>query len=255
MKFENKVVLITGGASGIGAATAKLFARNGAAVVVADIAPTAETVQFILDAGGTAMGVEGDVSISSGAQQLVQQTIDRFGRIDVLINNAGIGTPAKTEDTSEEFWNKCFDVNVKSGFLCTKFALPHLRAGHGVVLFTSSIAGLEGVTGLMAYCASKAAVINMARSMALEFAPDGVRVNVVCPGATDTPMLRGAAIPLDAFANKLPLKRLVLPEEIAEGFAFLASSAANSITGQVLTIDGGFTAGDFQSEAFTSPPA
>jgi NAD(P)-dependent dehydrogenase (short-subunit alcohol dehydrogenase family) len=251
-RFNNQVVVITGAASGIGAATAALFAREGASVVVADIASTVSTVQAIKDAGGAAIGIEADIATSAGAQATVRCAIEHFGRLDILINNAGIGTPAMTEATTEEAWDRYFDVNVKSGFLCTKFALPHLReAERPVVLFTSSIAGLEGVTGLMAYCASKAAVINMARSMALEFAGERIRVNVVCPGATETPMLRGAAIPLDVFANQLPLRRLVQPEEIAQGFAYLASSAAGSITGQVLTIDGGFTAGDFKSGAFS----
>jgi len=252
-RFDKQVVVITGAASGIGAATAALFAREGASVVVADIASTAATIQDITNAGGVAVGIEADIATSAGAQATVRCAIEHFGRLDILINNAGIGTAALTEATTEEAWDKYFDVNVKSGFLCTKFALPHLRQSERpVVLFTSSIAGLEGVIGLMAYCASKAAVINMARSMALEFAGERIRVNVVCPGATETPMLRGAAIPLDVFANQLPLKRLVQPDEIAQGFAYLASPAATSITGQILTIDGGFTAGDFKSGAFAA---
>jgi NAD(P)-dependent dehydrogenase (short-subunit alcohol dehydrogenase family) len=138
---------------------------------------------------------------------------------------------------------------VRSAFLCSKYALPHLRATGGVILFTASIAGIEGVLQLVSYAASKAAIINLARAMALDHAREGIRVNVVCPGATDTPMLREGleknGIPIEAFASRLPTQTLVTPEEVAEAFLFLGSDAARSITGQTLVIDGGFTAGDY----------
>lgn len=250
MKLQGKVALVTGAASGIGAATARLFACEGASIVVADRMSTKAIAEAIHAAGGRAIGVEGDVSHADTARKVIDRALATFGRLDILVNNAGVGGPGSIEATTEEDWDRVLAVNVKSGFLCSKYALPHLRdAGGGVILFTASIAGLEGVLNLASYAASKAAIINLARSMALDHAHEGIRVNVVCPGATDTPMLRGglekSGIPIEVFAARLPTRRLVIPEEIAEAFLFLASSAARSITGQTLVIDGGFTAGDF----------
>jgi meso-butanediol dehydrogenase / (S,S)-butanediol dehydrogenase / diacetyl reductase len=250
MKVPNKVAVITGAASGIGAATAKLFACEGASIVAADVTPTETIVDAIRAADGQAIGVEGDLSKPDTARNVMERALATFGRLDILVNNAGVGGPGSIEATSEEDWDRVLAANVKSGFLCSKYALPHLRtAGDGVILFTASIAGLEGVLNLASYAASKAAIINLARSMALDHAREGIRVNVVCPGATDTPMLREglvkSGIPIEAFASRLPTKRLVTPEEVAEAFLFLASRAARSITGQTLVIDGGFTAGDF----------
>ena len=197
--------------------------------------------------------MQGDITLSATAERLVAETVASYGQIDVLINNAGIaGVAPSIEDVSEADWERMFAVNVKSGYLCTKSALPYLRKSPGnCILFTSSIAGLEGNMGLTPYAASKAAVINMARSLALDHAHEGIRVNVVCPGATDTAMLRSVPIPIEVFASGLPLRCVVTPEEIAEGFAYLASPAARSITGQVLIIDGGYSAGDFRIAAGT----
>ena len=213
-------------------------------------ASTETIVDAIRAADGQAIGVEGDLSKPDTARNVMERALATFGRLDILVNNAGVGGPGSIEATSEEDWDRVLAANVKSGFLCSKYALPHLRtAGDGVILFTASIAGLEGVLNLASYAASKAAIINLARSMALDHAREGIRVNVVCPGATDTPMLReglaNSGISIEAFASRLPTKRLVTPEEVAEAFLFLASRAARSITGQTLVIDGGFTAGDF----------
>jgi meso-butanediol dehydrogenase/(S,S)-butanediol dehydrogenase/diacetyl reductase len=246
MRFENKVVIVTGAAGGIGKATAVLFAREGAAVVVADIADPSEVVSEIEQAGGRAIGVKGSVASSDFLQKMVDTAVDSYGQIDILINNAGIGiAPGPIETISEEDWDHAFAVNVKSGFLATKFALPHLRKTRGSVLFTASVAGFEGYTNMASYTATKAAIINMARTIALDHAPEGIRVNVVCPGATDTQMVRSVPVPIEAFSNALPLKKLVQPEEIAEAFAYLASAQGASITGQTLAIDGGYSAGDF----------
>ncbi len=257
MRAAQKVVVVTGAASGIGAATARLFASEGASVVAADLASTQGIVAEIRALGGQAIGVEGDLAHGDVARDLVGQAVTTFGRIDVLVNNAGIGGPGSIETTSEEDWDRVLASNVRSGFLCSKYALPHLRATGGVILFTASIAGIEGVLQLVSYAASKAAIINLARAMALDHAREGIRVNVVCPGATDTPMLREglekAGISLEAFASRLPTNRLVTPDEVAEAFVFLASSAARSITGQTLVIDGGFTAGDFGWVAMPRP--
>lgn len=248
MRFENRVVVVTGAASGIGAATAALFAREGAKVMVADVASPASVVGEIQAHGGHARGLQGDVSTSEGAGRLIGATIEAWGRLDVLVNNAGVGcAPRPIEQVPEDEWDRTFAINVKSGYLCARAALPQMRkAGSGVILFTASIAGIEGVMGLAPYAASKAAVINLARTLALDHAGDGIRVNVICPGATDTAMLRGVPVSLDAMAANLPLRRLVQPGEIAEGFAYLASDAARSVTGHVLVIDAGYTAGDFK---------
>ncbi|MGY4303369.1 NAD(P)-dependent dehydrogenase (short-subunit alcohol dehydrogenase family) [Bradyrhizobium sp. USDA 4369] len=249
MRLSNKVCIVTGGASGIGAATAILFAREGAQVVVADIAATEAVVAKINDAGGSAIGVEADVSIAAGAERAIDVAVRAYGEVDILVNNAGIGTRGDALSTDEETWDSLFRVNVKSGHLCSRAAMPHLLKRGGVILFTASIAGLEGVCDLYAYCATKAAVINMARAMALDLARSNIRVNVVCPGATDTPMLRAGfgrnGVLPNQFIDRLPLGALVQPEDIADAFLFLASDSARSITGQVVVVDAGLVAGDF----------
>lgn len=251
MRFDGKVAMVTGAASGIGAATARLFAREGARVAAADIRAPDDTLRAIRDGGGQAVGITGDMSASETVDRVIGETIAAFGQLDILICNAGIGGVAPSiEHVSEADWDRMFAINVKSGFLCARAALPHLRKSPGsCMLFTASIAGLEGNMGLAPYAATKAAVINMARTLALDHAAEGIRVNVVCPGATDTTMLRSVGIPMETFACGLPLGRVIEPDEIAEGFAYLASPAARSITGQVLVIDAGYTAGDFRLAA------
>lgn len=246
MRLKDKVAIVTGGASGIGAAIAKLFAREGARVVVSDIAPTKPVVDAITAAGGKAISLEGDVSQSATVAKLVDTTVSVFGTLDIFVSNAGISSvPMPIDQTTEEEWDRIVAINLTAGFLCIKHAIPHLRKSRGVFLLTASIAGLEGVKGLGAYAVTKAAVINMGKTAALDYAAEGVRVNVVCPGATATAMLKASGMPLDLIAQGLPLRKLIQPEEIAEGFCYLASSAAASITGHVLTIDAGWTAGDF----------
>lgn len=251
MRFIDKVIVVTGAASGIGAATAQLFACEGGRVVLADISDLSGVLSVIHDSGGQAVSVQGDISKAETAELIVGTAIATYGRLDVLINNAGIaGVTPSIEQVSEAEWERMFAVNVKSGFLCSKAALPYLRRSPGSsILFTASIAGLEGNMGLTPYATTKAAVINMARSMALDHAHEGIRVNVICPGATDTAMLRAVPIPIETFASGLPLRKIVTAEEVAEGFAYLASPVARSITGQVLVIDAGYSAGDFQIAA------
>lgn len=245
MRFSNKVVVVTGAGSGIGAATARLFASEGARVIVADIANQDSVVSEIVARGGTADAFFCDVSNSESVKALMAKAVESFGGLDIVVSNAGIGVLGLAEPLSEADWDRCQAVNVRGGFLCAKHALPHLRAAHGgVVLFTASIAGLEGLAGSLAYAASKAALINMARTLALDHAHEDIRFNVVCPGATDTPLLRSGAAPIEAIAAMQPLRRVVSVEEIAEGFAYLASPAARSITGQTLVIDAGASAGN-----------
>lgn len=243
-QLQGRVALITGGANGIGAATAERFAREGASIVLVDLASGEGLAEKIRAGGGQARFIRTDVSNEANVEEAVAVAIETFGRLDILVNNAGMGPFGDAEHTSVAEWDRTFSVNVRGGFLFSKFALPHLKKSDGAtILFTASIAGLEGVPNLMAYSASKAAVINLARCLALDYARSGVRVNVVCPGATETAMLKATNIPSEAFEASLPLGKIVQPEDVAEGFLYLAT--ARRITGQTLVIDGGKMAGDF----------
>lgn len=243
-QLESKVAIITGGASGIGAATALLFARQGARVVVTDVSPTAAVVAQINGAGGNAIGVDGDITQTAVVQQVVDTAVKQFGGLDILVNNAGLGTAGNIEQMDEALWDKLFAVNIRAPFVLTKHALPHLRkSGDGVVLFTASIAGLIGTPGLFAYGATKAGMIAMAKSLAVDYGRQGVRFNAVAPGATETPMLAASGVPSSVFEATLPLGRLVNPAQIADALLYLASAKAT--TGQVLAIDSGATAGTF----------
>ncbi|WP_096701498.1 SDR family oxidoreductase [Magnetospirillum sp. 15-1] len=245
MRFKDQVVIVTGGGSGIGAATARIFARDGASVTVADIANQDEVAKEITKVGGKAIAVRCDVSSSDSVQKMIEATISAFGRLDVMVSNAGVGVLSFAEGTSEEDWDRCQAINVKGGFLCAKYAIPHLRnAGGGSILFTASVAGIQGVAGALPYATSKGAVVNMTRTLALDHAHENIRVNVVCPGATDTPLLRSAPVPVEVIAAMQALGRVVTPEEIGEAFAYLASPVARCITGQTLVIDSGASAGD-----------
>jgi len=247
--LKDKVALITGGASGIGRATAMLFAREGAAVVIADINTEAGQAveQEIKTAGGKALFVACDVTQARDCQQAVEATVTAFGGLDILFNNAGIVRRADVLTTTEEEWDRVMAVNVKSIFLMSKYAIPHMqRRGGGTIINTSSGWGLKGGRNAVSYCASKGAVTNMTRAMAIDHGPQHIRVNAVCPGDTDTPMLRGEARQLGqpeqefmAEAAARPLGRYGTPEEIAEAVLFLASDAASYITGAALVVDGG----------------
>ncbi|MGA9350619.1 MAG: SDR family NAD(P)-dependent oxidoreductase, partial [Anaerolineae bacterium] len=196
MRLTDKVALITGGASGIGRATALLFAQEGAAVCVVDLdeAGGQAVVQTIVDGGGRAIFVRCDVSLAADCQRAVQQTVDELGGLDILFNNAGIIRRATVIDTTEEEWDRVMAVNVKSIFLLSKYAIPVMaQAGGGVIINTGSGWGLIGGRRAVSYCASKGAVVNMTRAMALDHGEQNIRVNCLCPGDTDTPMLRDEA--------------------------------------------------------------
>lgn len=248
MRFENKVVLITGGTRGIGFATAQLFAREGARVFIVgrDADKTTETA---LEVPGR--GESGDVSNAADCERIVTRTLSLHARIDVLVNCAGVIFRNRTvEDTSEEEWDMTFDVNVKGTFLISKFALPALRETRGSIVNVSSYVGLVGFAGASAYAASKAAILNLTRSMALDHAKDGIRVNAVCPGSVDTDMIHAAwerfgdvERARKLWAEKHPLGRIASPEEVARAILFLASEEASFITGVALPVDGGITAG------------
>lgn len=239
-------MVVTGAGAGMGAATAELFAERGASVVAVDLddEAAAETVERIESAGGTARAVTADVSDADDVERFVEETVDRFGRIDVLHNNAGIpqrSTPV--EDVAESTWDRVQDVNLKSAFLGAKYAVPHMKAqGEGVILNTASTAGIRPRTGLSAYAASKGGMITLTKQLAYELAEDGIRVNAICPVATDTDMLPEFAagdLSVEGMADTIPLGRLAEPQDIAHAASFLASDEASMVTGTALEVDGG----------------
>lgn len=248
-QLKDKVALITGGASGIGRATALLFAQEGAGVAVMDISESqAEAlIQEIQALGGRAVFICGDVTLSQDCQRAVDVTLRELGRLDILFNNAGIIRRADVVETSEEDWDRVMNVNVKSIFLMSKYAVPvMLQAGGGVIINTSSGWGLKGGRKAAAYCASKGAVVNLTRAMAIDYGPANIRVNCICPGDVDTPMLRWEAQQLGqsevdflAEAANRPLRRYAQPIEIAQAVLFLASEAASYVTGAAIVVDGG----------------
>ncbi len=251
--LTGKSALITGGASGIGRATALLFAREGAAVSVADLDEPGgrAVVREIAAGGGRAIFVRCDVSLATDCQRAVQQTVDKLGGLDILFNNAGIIRRATVIETTEAEWDQVMAVNVKSIFLLSKYAIPVMaRAGGGVIINTASGWGLVGGRNAVSYCASKGAVVNMTRAMALDHGEQNIRVNCICPGDTDTPMLRNEAQQIGesdeqflAQAAQRPLQRIGRPEDIARAALYLASDASSFITGTALVVDGGGLAG------------
>ncbi len=248
MRFKEKVVIVTGGTRGIGLSTAKGFATEGARVVIAS-----RNRERGAEASRESMAhyEYGDVSIAEDCQRIVSQTLERYKRLDVLVNCAGVIFRNRTvEQTTEEEWDATFDVNVKGTFLMCKFALPALRRTRGSIVNVSSYVGLVGFAGASAYAASKAAILNLTRSMALDHAKQGVRVNAVCPGSVDTEMIRDAwqqygnvEEAQKVWAAKHPMGRIASPEEITRVILFLASEEASFITGTALAVDGGITAG------------
>jgi len=245
--------LITGGASGIGRATALLFASEGAAVAVADLdEASGETVtQTIRDAGGQAIFVLCNVTEAADCQRAVGLTVDELGGLDILFNNAGIIRRATVIETTEEEWDRVMAVNVKSIFLMSKYAIPIMeKAGGGVIINTGSGWGLVGGANAVSYCASKGAVVNMTRAMAIDHGWQHIRVNCICPGDTDTGMLHDEARQLGVSDRKFlaeaadrPLGRIGTPDDIAQAALYLASDAASFVTGTVLVVDGGGLAG------------
>ncbi len=246
MTLDGKACAITGAGSGMGRATAELFAERGAGVVVVDLdsEAAAETVDRVESAGGEAVAVEADVSVAADVEEFVERTVDTYGAIDVLHNNAGIpqrSTPV--EDVTEETWEAIIDVNLKSAFLGAKYAVPHMREqGGGVILNTASTAGIRPRTGLSAYCASKGGMITLTKQLAYELADADVRVNAICPVATDTDMLpefTSDDLSVEEMADTIPMGRLARPEDIAHAAAYLASDEAAMVTGTALEVDGG----------------
>ena len=240
--------MITGAASGIGRASAERFAAEGARVVIADLdAGAAEkTAAAIAENGGEATHVRCDVTRADDARSMVEAAVERYGKLDVLFNNAGFTNPPRpVEETTEEDLDRALAVNVKGVFHCSRAAVPALRDGGGSIIVTASIMGVRARPGFTAYAASKAAAIHLSRTLALELAEDGIRVNCLAPVATDTPMLgtfvgnRDLEEGRAAFISTIPLGRLAEPADVASAALYLASDESAYITGVVLPVDGG----------------
>jgi NAD(P)-dependent dehydrogenase (short-subunit alcohol dehydrogenase family) len=255
MRLANKVALITGAGSGIGRATAVLFAAEGARVVVSDLneRQAGETVERIKTAGGQATEVGGDVSDSADALRMVKTAVHAYGRLDILVNSAGVSSRnALGPDASpEEVWDRVMDVNLKGTYLVSWHAVPEMeRAGGGSIINLSSIIGLVGYArglggGFNPYAASKGGVIQFTRNLAIDIAKDKIRVNCICPGYVETSLteqLRRDPEVLAALESKHPMGRLGRPEEIAFAALYLASDESSYVTGAPLVVDGGYTA-------------
>ena len=246
--FEGKVALVTGGASGIGRATALAFAREGAKVIVSDVDVDGgdETVRMIKNSGGEATFVKADVSISDEVEALVRQAVETYGQLDCAFNNAGLEREFTNPDErhAEETFQSVIDINLKGVWLCMKYEIVQmLEQGSGAIVNTSSIAGLVGISGQPIYVASKHAVSGLTKSVAVEYADRGIRINAVCPGLVDTPLMERiyASNPeLKAEADSWqPIGRTAQPEEIAEAVIWLCSDKASFVVGHMMTIDGG----------------
>jgi NAD(P)-dependent dehydrogenase (short-subunit alcohol dehydrogenase family) len=251
MDFQDQSILITGASRGIGKAAAQEFLDLGARVAV-----NGRTEQSVaaamaeLGGGDRLFAAPGDVGTVAGCEAIVSTAVAALGGLDVLVNNAGVGTDAKIEDSDEALWDETIDINLKGTFFCSRAALGALRKSGGTIVNVASEAGLNGFGTLTVYCASKGGVVNMTRAMAMELAPE-IRVNCVCPGYVDTDMVRRDYIdktPDPAAAERAieedaPLKRMATAEEIGKAITYLASNDARFITGHALAIDGGSTAG------------
>jgi NAD(P)-dependent dehydrogenase (short-subunit alcohol dehydrogenase family) len=265
-RLDGKVAVITGAASGIGRASAIRFASEGAAVVVTDLNAQGgeETVTECKRSGGRAVFHRVDVTSEADVKAAVDRAVSDFGKLDTIFNNAGLaGAIGKIEETTAENWDRTFSILLRAVFLGMKYAVPAMRkAGGGSIISTASIAGLRGGAGPHAYSAAKAGVVNLTRSVALEVGKDRIRVNCICPGGINTPLISnnvpgGFEVASQFLKNIQPIPRAGLPEDIAAMAAFLASDDAEWITGTAMVVDGGFTAGPvlFGDQGALRPPS
>ena len=251
MRLQDKVAIITGGGSGFGEVTARLFASEGAAVMLADIKgdTAAAVAESIYKEGGRAIWATTDVSSASSVEAMVQETLSAFGHVDILCNNAGIESFGTVIECDETTWDRTFAVHVRGAYLCSKYTVPAMikNGQGGVVINVSSVAGLVGLQNMSAYSAAKGAIISLTRSMAADFAQHGIRVNCIAPGTTMTPLghrliEKDTPERLAQRLSRYPLGRFGQPEEIARSVLFLASDDSSYATGMCLIVDGGLTA-------------
>ncbi|HEY9620657.1 MAG TPA: glucose 1-dehydrogenase [Crinalium sp.] len=244
-RMDGKVVIVTGGSSGIGRATAIAFAREGAKVVIAArrVNEGEETVKQIMDAGGEASFVQTDVTQANEVQALVDRTLEQYGRLDAAFNNAGSGKGVRLVDLTEEEWEQEIAVNLKSVWLCLKYQIPAmLRSGKGAIVNMGSQGAILGVPNYTAYGAAKGGAVALTRAAAAEYAAEGIRINAISPGAVETELWANApAGMIEQVAAGIPMQRVGQPQDIAETVVWLCSDAAGFITGQNIAIDGGYT--------------
>src|SRR5437867_4802899 len=253
-EFDGKVAIVTGGALGMGRATALAFAREGASVTVADVNDGAGRAVVAEMPSGRGLFVPSDVARSADCQRVVQETARAFGGVDVLFNNVGIQPPdsyLNVEQTPEELWDRIMDVNLKSYFLMAKYAIPEIRRrGGGAIVNNASVQGLQSMPGVPPYAASKGGVLSLTRQMAVEYARERIRVVAICPGTIDTEMVRtiaasepdGVEAALKRYGESHPIGRIGTGQDIANAVLFLASEGASFITGEYLCVDGGYMA-------------
>lgn len=250
MRLEDKIAIITGAGSGIGLATLRRFVEEGATVVAADREDPDVWAASLSRLGDIVLPQRTDVSRADDVAVMVRTAMDAFGRIDLLINNAGIALSGDVTETSEADWETLMGVNLRGVFLCSRTVIPEMRrSGGGVIVNVASQLGLVAVPKLAAYCTSKGAVVQLTRVMAIDHAEEGIRVNAVCPGPTETPMVAGvlaASEDAEGFKRALEdgaaMRRLGRPEEIADTIVFLASDESSYMTGSIVVVDGGWTA-------------
>jgi Dehydrogenases with different specificities (related to short-chain alcohol dehydrogenases) len=252
MKLQDRVAVITGAGSGIGRAMALLFSREGAKIVAADVnaAAAAETAELVRAQGGQAASTAVDVTNPEQVQAMLKVALDQFGKLDILCNNAGIGSTTTVVDCEPDEWDRVMTVNAKGVFLGCKYAVPiMIEQGGGCIINTASVAGMIGIPERAVYCASKGAVIALTKQVAVEYVEKGIRCNCVCPGTVDSPwvgrLLQGTADPekaRSALEARQPMGRLGKPEEVAAAALYLASDDAAFVTGSALVLDGGWTA-------------
>jgi NAD(P)-dependent dehydrogenase (short-subunit alcohol dehydrogenase family) len=252
-RFDDKVALVTGGASGIGRATALTFAREGAKVVVADLDERGgeDTVRLINDIGGNAFFIRCDVSKANEVEAMVKKTVDTYAKLDCAFNNAGVGVVASTVECTEEQWECVMNVNLKGVWLCMKYEIPWIaKQGGGAIVNTASAAALVSIQGHSPYTASKTGVVALSKVAALDCASAKIRVNAICPGPILTPMLEPLRdidpVAWDFLQKTTPLRRFGMPEEVAEAVLWLCSDKALYVTGIVLPVDGGVASGQLK---------
>lgn len=253
-RLQGKIALISGAGSGIGRAAAQQFAAEGAKVAVLDLSADAakETADIVASSGGTAIAVIANVSVAAEVAAAVEEAVAQLGAINVLYNNAGVNSAGSIDVAEESDWDRCFNVNAKGTYLLSRAVIPHMEAtGGGSIVNQGSVAALVAVPNFAAYCAAKGAVVSLTRSMAIDCAPKGIRVNAICPGTVFTPLMepmlraRGGGdleAGLAKTVAKYPIGRLGTPEEIAAVALFLSSDDSGFMTGSIVTVDGGMTA-------------